>query len=119
VSGCPVEHWGDEGEFHVAHGWFMHRRVLVDYTEDYIKADMLEPDVSEYLQDVKPENVRYGWAIEVPHHDAYPHHPLHRGTFDDGSIILGTLFRPPFFIFHDGRRLHVLFPRPVMWLRDH
>lgn len=113
-----VEHWGEEGELHVALGW-VPRRVVVESAEDYIKAGCEEPDLSEFLQDVTPENVRYGWAIIVPPSDEYEGYPLHRGRYDDGSIIFGTPFRPPLFIFHDGRRLHTLFPRPATWLRDH
>lgn len=113
------EHWGDEGQLHVAPGW-VPRREVVEFAADYIKADLIDDPVSlcEALQDVTPENVRYGWAIIVPPSDE-GWHPLHKGYYDDGEIILGPLTKPPFFVMSKGGRLHVLMPRPVTWLRDH
>lgn len=113
-----IEHWGDEGQLHIAQGWTISRREVCEWAEDYIRSSG-EPDISEFMQDVRPENVRRGWAIEIPSHDDYPSHPLHRGLYDEGSIVLGSMFRPPFFIYRDSRRLHLLIPKPVTWLRDH
>ena len=114
------EHWGDEGQLHVAAGW-VSRREVVGFAADYIKADLISDPVAlrEALQDVTPENVRYGWAIIVPGSDTHRGHPLHKGYYDDGEIILGPLHKPPFFVMSKGGRVYALMPRPVTWLRDH
>ena len=108
-----LETWGDEGELHVAWGW-CRAAVICKEARRYVLGQVGAAYVDEYTGEIKPENVKRGWAMEIPER-----HPLDHSR--DGSIIVTARLFPPFAITSGPwkKHKHILLGRPATWLYDH
>ena len=107
-----IEVWGDEGQLHIVRGW-RRSQPMCTAAYLYVLHQVGAQDVDEYTEEIKPENVKRGWAIEIPEG-----HPLNRSR--EGSIVVSSRLFPPFAILSGpwkGRR--VLIGKPATWLYDH